>query len=274
MQYNGKSDELLQIKIITKKNCEVLKELVPNAMTIIWFEKDDNILAIDNIEYSFNKNQIVCLTEFHQVEIISLNSAKMIRFNRAFYCIIDHDNEVSCKGILFFGASQLPSFSIPDSELKVFQTVYDMFELELLTQDNLQLEMIQMMLKRFLILCARVYKTQNQYNVLNNQQIDIVREYNFLVEQHFKTIHSVAGFAEMLHKSPKTLSNLFGKLSSKTPLQFIQERKMLEARRLLKYSDKSIKEIAFEIGFEDTQTFGRFFKNIEQKSPSQYREIN
>ena len=116
-------------------------------MTILWFESDDNMLTIDSIKYTFNKNEIVCLTEFHKIEITTIQSAKMIRFNRAFYCIIDHDNEVGCKGILFFGASHLPYFYIPEDELKVVETVYNMFELELKTQDNLQLEMIQIMLK-------------------------------------------------------------------------------------------------------------------------------
>jgi AraC-like DNA-binding protein len=52
----------------------------------------------------------------------------------------------------------------------------------------------------------------------------------------------------MLNKSPKTLSNLFKKYNEKSPLQIIQDRTILEARRLLRYSDKSIKEIAYEIG--------------------------
>lgn len=272
MRYSGKSNEFLQIEIITGKNCRILTEEAPNAMTIVWFGGNGNSLIIDNIEYSFVNNQIICLTEFHRVKAGAIVSAKIIRFNRDFYCIIDHDDEVSCKGILFFGASQLPSFIIPESELKTFETVYEMFILELQTRDNLQLAMLQMMLKRFLILCARVYKAKKQYSTFEGYQLDIVREYNFLVEQHFKTKHTVAEYAGMLNKSPKTLSNLFARLSAKTPLQFIQERKMLEARRLLRHSDKSIKEIAFEIGFEDIQTFGRFFKNIEQISPSEYRE--
>lgn len=273
MKYLGKSDELLQLEIITDENCHIMTEEIPNAMTIIWFESSDNILTIDNIEFRFAKNQIICLTEFHQVRVTRINSAKMIRFNRNFYCIIDHDNEVSCKGILFFGASRLPCLKIPENELKTFETVYEMFILELQTHDSLQLSMLQMMLKRFLILCTRIYKNNNHYNTFDIQQIDIVREYNFLVEQYFKTKHTVSEYAKMLNKSPKTLSNLFAKLSSKTPLQFIQDRKILEARRLLRHSDKSVKEIAFEIGFEDTQTFGRFFKNIEQISPSEYREM-
>ena len=56
-------------------------------------------------------------------------------------------------------------------------------------------------------------------------------------------------------------------------MQFIRERILLEAKRLLVYSDKSIKEIAYEIGFEDIQSFSRFFKGKENKSPSEYRVI-
>ena len=197
----------------------------------------------------------------------------MIRFNRSFYCVLDHDSEVGCKGILFFGASQIPTFEIPSEELEKFQTIWKMFELELASPDELQLEMLQSMLKRFIILCTRIFKAQNNYSKLENGKSDVVIEYNFLVEQHFKSKHHVSDYAEMMNKSPKTLSNLFSKLSDKTPLQFIQARKILEARRLLRHSNLSIKEVGFEIGFEDVQTFSRFFKKMEGQSPTEYKEL-
>jgi AraC family transcriptional activator of pobA len=78
----------------------------------------------------------------------------------------------------------------------------------------------------------------------------------------------------MLNKSPKTLSNLFRKISDKSPLQFIHSRRMLEARRLLLHSTSSIKEVAYELGFEDLQTFSRFFKREEGKSPTAFQELN
>ena len=131
--------------------------------------------------------------------------------------------------------------------------------------------MLQILLKRYIILCTRAYKSQHKYLEVSPKKIDLIRAYNFLVEQHFRTKHKVIEYAALLHKSPKTLSNLFSKISDKTPLQFIQDRKLLEAKRLLAYSDKSIKEIAFEIGFEDQQSFGRFFKNNESVSPSAFR---
>ena len=61
---------------------------------------------------------------------------------------------------------------------------------------------------------------------------------------------------------------MFSNISSKTPLQFIHQRRSLEAKRLLQYSEKQIQEIAYDIGFEDIQAFSRFFKKIEGVSPS------
>jgi AraC-like DNA-binding protein len=134
------------------------------------------------------------------------------------------------------------------------------------------MEMLQMMLKRYLILCTRLYKQQHHLLAIEASSMDIIREFNYLVENHFKTKHTVAEYADLLNKSPKTLSNLFAKLGSKSPLSFIQDRKMLEAKRMLRYSDKAVKEIAYELGYEDIQTFSRFFKNNEGLSPSEFKE--
>ncbi|WP_109301431.1 AraC family transcriptional regulator [Aquimarina sp. AU474] len=272
MIYKGKSLEYLQLEKIHSNNCYSQTETLENPLTFLWFETNNNSITIDNIEINPLANQIICLTEFHKVDISKVCNAKMLRFNRPFYCVVDHDSEVGCKGILFFGASQLPIFSIPNEELETFQTVWKMFEIEIQSNDELQQEMLQSMLKRFIILCTRIYKSSHNYDKLENNKTDIIREYNFLVEQHFKTNHTVAEYAAMLHKSPKTLSNLFSKLSHKSPLQYIQDRKMLEARRLLTYTSKSIKEIAYEIGFEDLQTFGRFFKKKQGISPTEFKE--
>jgi len=271
MRFLGNTDEYLDFQILEKQNCDVFNDVIESSLTILWFESESNILTIDGKEYVFGKNQIVFLTEFHKVTVNHIEKIRFLRFNRPFYCILDHDTEVGCKGILFFGASQLPVIQIPENELEQFEILWKMFSIEMQSKDNLQIDMLQMMLKRYLILCTRLFKAQEHYPK-ENIESDIVREFNFLVEQHFKSKHSVADYAELLNKSPKTLSNIFSKLGSKTPLQFIHERKMLEARRLLRYSELQIQEIAYEIGYEDIQTFSRFFKKNEGVSPSSFKE--
>ncbi|WP_109434152.1 AraC family transcriptional regulator [Aquimarina sp. AU119] len=271
MIFLGNIKEYLQLETINSQNNDVLKKTIESSLTILWFESDLNELIIDGKSHIFFKNQIVFLTEFHRVIIKDVKQIRFLRFNRPFYCILDHDTEVGCKGILFFGASQLPVIQIPEEEVDKFETLWKMFTIEMQSDDSLQIEMLQMMLKRYLILCARIYKSQENYPS-KKEDSDMVREFNFLVEQHFKTKHSVSEYAGLLHKSPKTLSNIFSKIGSKTPLQYIQDRKMLEARRLLHYTNKQIKEIAYEIGYDDIQTFSRFFKKQEGISPSEFKE--
>jgi hypothetical protein len=64
-------------------------------------------INVDGREFCFQQIQILFLTEYHKVEVLKVTT-RLIHFNRAFYCIADHDSEVGCKGILFFGASQFP----------------------------------------------------------------------------------------------------------------------------------------------------------------------
>lgn len=271
MKFIGSTTEYLHLEAVGKYNCGILTETIESALSILWFKSGANELIIDGQIHSFKENQIVFLTEFHHVEIEGIVEVRFLRFNRPFYCVLDHDNEVGCKGVLFFGASQLPIIKIPASEQEKFETLWNMFEIEMQSNDDLQIDMLQMMLKRYLILCTRIYKSQTHFPE-NIPDSDIVRDYNFLVESHFRTKHTVVEYANLLHKSPKTISNIFSKIGSKTPLQYIQNRKMLESRRLLRYSAMNVQEVAFELGFDDIQSFSRFFKKHEGVSPSVFKQ--
>jgi AraC family transcriptional activator of pobA len=271
MNYNGKNGEYFEVIDVVADNCDVLKASKPNELSLLWFNSDGNSLTIDSRPYIFNTNDIICVTEFYNIEVTKVNSLKLLRFNKPFYCIINHDSEVGCKGILYYGSANLPLLHPTPEDIDVLRAVWVVLTMEMESKDELQLEMLQMMLKRILILCTRIYKTQLSFNEIETKTSDLIRDFNFLVETHFKTKHGVADYAELMFKSPKTLSNLFKKTGDKTPLQFIQDRLMLESHRLLRYSNKSISEIGYEIGFNDVQSFSRFFKNKEGLSPQDYR---
>jgi AraC family transcriptional activator of pobA len=74
----------------------------------------------------------------------------------------------------------------------------------------------------------------------------------------------------MLNKAPKTLSNIFTLYSKKTPLQVIQERFLLEAKRLLLNTRRSVKEITYDLGFEEPSHFCNFFKRRSGKTPMSF----
>jgi AraC-like DNA-binding protein len=272
MKYSGTSKELLQVDTIVEANKNELNVQADDALTILWNLGHEMDLSIDDIHFMVQAGQIVFLTEFHKVSIETFETIRLIRFNRPFYCIVDHNEEVGCKGVLFFGASQVPIVKIPAEEQEKFEILWKMLSIEMKSRDNLQKEMLQMMLKRFMILSTRLYKEQNVIQRAEKIRLDIVREFNYLVEVYYRTKHTVSEYADLLNKSPKTLSNLFLQYNQKNPLQIIHDRIMLEARRQLYYTDKTVKEIAYDVGFEDIHSFSRFFKSQEGISPKDYKQ--
>jgi len=273
VKYHGHTDEFFEIVDIDGSNNEAITQPIEGQLSVVWFLADDNQIIIDSQPYTFNKEQIICLTSFHKLDVQKLGKTKVLRFNSPFYCLVNHDSEVGCKGILFFGSRSMPILIPNEEDTKAICSLTKMVELEMKSKDGFQQEMLQMLLKRLLILCTRIYKSQTKYDIIAPAESDLIREFNYLVEQHFKEKHSVADYAKMLNKSPKTLSNLFGKIHDKSPLKLIQERLMLEARRLLRYTDTPVSEIGYAIGFQDVQSFSRFFKKNQGQAPSEYRTV-
>jgi AraC family transcriptional regulator, transcriptional activator of pobA len=271
MIYQGRNLEFLQLQ--EWKKLADFKQLRSDCLTLVWFT-DNATVVMDDQEVAIKANQILCLTNSKYFLAKNLIQARVIQFNRAFYCIRDHDNEVSCSGLLFYTAMQSPLLTIPASEKDKFDTLWKMFGLEMQTTDNLQFEMLQMMLKRLIILCTRLHKQQNRLMSVKTKEPEIIRTYNLMVEQHYKTQHTVTFYAAQLNKSSKTLANLFSKYGLPRPLEVIQGRVMLEARRLLRYTDKSVKEVAYEVGYEDLQAFSRAFRTHEKISPSEFKGKN
>ncbi|HEV7382785.1 MAG TPA: helix-turn-helix domain-containing protein [Dyadobacter sp.] len=186
--------------------------------------------------------------------------------------MVNHDNEVGSKGLLFFGAAGIPVITVEDEMIRDFELSWESFRAEMKGADILQQEMLQSILKRMLILSVRILRQSNNFSKLDKSQGEIVREFNYLVDKHFASHHNVGFYASQLNKSPKTLSNLFSLVSNRTPLNIIHDRIMTHARRQINYSELSIKEIAYELGYDDIQTFSRFFKSKEGISPGHYRE--
>ncbi len=243
-----------------------------NLYTFIWANSHPVELIIDSVSITLPPNHILALTPIQYIQYIGGNDAILYQFNREFYCIKDHDHEVSCAGMLFFGNINIPIISLDEKEQQKYKALHEVFIDELETKDNIQAEMLRMLMGRFIIKSTRLLKAKEGIiETLKSSKVDLLRAFNVLVEQHFKEEHSVAFYAEKLFKSPKTLSNNFAKLNH-SPLQIIHERIILETKRLLTYTDKSAKEIAYEVGFEDASHLSRLFKKHTSQSPSEFKK--
>lgn len=273
MQVTGASNEVFNLVLIGDKNIDALQEAGPGEFRIFWNSVEGFEVEIDGVCATLGANEIIFLTEFDHIKALSYAEGRLFKFNRSFYCLDIHDREVGCKGILFFGGAGLSLVKVGSSDLEIFELLWRVFFIEMQARDNLQLEMLRMLLKRWIILCVRLYKRSRQIMEIGASKIEVVREFHLLVEQYYRLEHDVKSYAARMNKSPKTIANLFSKYKQRTPSQVIQDRVLQEARRQLRHSTKSVTEIAYEIGFEDIQAFSRFFRTKMGMSPKSFREM-
>jgi len=240
---------------------------------IIWAKDSAVDLVIDGYNVTLNKSQLIFCTPINLIQF-DMNQSGIVAllFNREFYCIRDHDYEVSCYGLLFYGSQQPRIISLSEKENRSYNMAYQMLIEEFETKDYIQGEMLRVLLKKLLIKSTRLAKEQINQPLLTNEKIDIIRRFNVLVEEHFKEKHKVSDYADMLFKSPKTLSNLFKLYSNNTPLSVINNRIIVEAKRLLLFSDKTCEQIAYLLGYDEPGHFSKFFKRHVGLSPFEFRK--
>lgn len=250
------------------------KDRKDKALTIAWNRGENQVIRIDNVSYQFPSNTILCLMANETFNFDTPTDIVAWQFDREFYCIVDHDKEVSCAGFLFFGSSEKMFVNLNNHSQHRIEMLLEVFQDEFDAADDIQGEMLQVLLKRLIIIVTRLAREQYVKNEeLIGDKLDIVRKYNVLVENHFRKEKQVKFYAEKLFKSPKTLSNVFALYNDKSPVQIIQERILMEAKRLLFYTGKASKEIAYELGFEDANHFAKFFKKHTGQTPKDFKKI-
>jgi len=240
---------------------------------IVWVLEDEVDFIVDTVPLKVQANEMIFFTPHHEIELVTANpKLRSLGFNREFYCISDNDEEVSCYGHLFYGSSAATLITLCTADQQRIESLFEVFKEEFEYTDHIQGEMLRMLLKRLLIKSSRLARESLVEPQIKDSQLDVVRKFNVLVEKHFKEKHQVKEYADLLFKSPKTLSNLFAKYNDLTPLQVINERIVLEAKRRLAHTQKTIEELAYELGYSDAAHFSKFFKKQTGSSPNSFKK--
>ncbi len=133
--------------------------------------------------------------------------------------------------------------------------------------------MLRALLYYLLIKLNRSYPQDKSSNK-NHYRENTILKFRKLLEENIKRKQRVSDYASLLKVSKSHLNKLMKVYFGKSCSVIIKEQLIIEIKRMLLFSDKSIAEISYELNFSEPSNFNRFFQNIMKITPNDYRLQN
>jgi AraC-like DNA-binding protein len=267
----------LAFKLLTLDNNDNFDHIQRNNYySLIWIKDGNGKLISDFKEYDIASNHLFAFTPYQPFMFLADSfQGVAIYFHPDFFCIHRHQAEIACHGILFNNIYEPPFILVDENSVSTFETIIEQIRIEIQNPGLAQYELLVSYLKIFLINCSRLKSEQQPETfkqISGKKEPFILQNLKHAIEKNFKQKHSAGDYASDLNMSIKALAKVSKKHFNKTVTELISERIIIEAKRELYLTNKSIKEIAYELGYEDEYYFSRFFKVNTDVSPHLYRE--
>lgn len=243
--------------------------------TFVWVRTGHATLQCDNRCYRVGEHTMMFFSPFQPFCLRSdaLPDGSMFHFSNEFFCLEKHRHEVACNGVLFDNPYAPPCFGILPQDAAVFQDLQEkMLEAFASPHDFAREEILKSYLKIWLVNACRIYLEQTNFEGKISPTPPVLQLFKTNLDQYYIQKHAPSDYADLLNLGLKTLAKLTKKYYNKTPGEIISEKIMMEAKRILYLNDKTIKEISYELGFEDHHYFSRFFKKNAGISAEEYRK--
>ena len=248
-----------------------------NFFSLIWVTHGNGKVKADFAEYNFDESSLFAFAPYQPFIFTEASKIKgiAIYFHSDFFCIHKHQKEIASNGVLYNNVYQPPFVKMDEESDTIFSMLYEQIKAEMQNPALAQYELLVSYLKIFLINASRlkIKQSQNVDEIVKvNKEPFILQKLKDAIEENFKVKHSPVEYAEMLYISPKALAKIAKSHFNKTLSNIINERIIIEAKRELYLTSKPVKEIAYELGYEDEYYFSRLFKINADVSPQLYRD--
>ena len=249
-----------------------------NYQTIIWTESGTGQHLIDGqaIQLVPNTFCMIAKGQVHQFVAVDKQFAlTSIRFNDAFLPESTFGQIWSYRGTLFNNPSpHNQTLPIPKDEIAEFKSLLQLMKTEYdRTKSFRQDDGLRFLLQFLLLRISRLQqKSACEISNVNEPDYDVYQNFVTLLENQFNEQHSVDYYADAINLSASKLSELTKQILGKSAKQVILDRINLEAKRLLQFTNSSVKEIAYALGYGTPYHFSRAFKNYNTLSPNEYRK--
>jgi AraC family transcriptional activator of pobA len=240
---------------------------------IIWFEKGWPVHTVDFSAVVVQPDSFLFIRKdaVQFFDQLAPFKARVLIFTDAFFCKNESDNQFLQSNPLFndFG-SQKSSGNIKSNAL--MKEVWMLMEKEAKQPtDVFQPGLLRNHLSSFVLLAGRERQQSGYEPVPQGTHLDLLIAFKNELERAFKTERGVRYYAQKLFVSDKVLTHAVQITMGKTPKQLIDDRVMLEAKRLLVHGNDSAKIVGISLGFDEPTNFNKFFKKHSGKTTSEFR---
>ncbi|WNI38072.1 helix-turn-helix domain-containing protein [Chryseobacterium sp. SG20098] len=244
-----------------------------NYSVILW--KGSGIFSVDAINYSYSGYNILFLSPYQKMKLVSETEENIhvLLFHGDYYCIEYHKEEVACNGLLFNNIYLNPGVELSEENFNYILELFNHIKKEESEKHPFSESIIKTYIQLILAIGSK-QKSSIENSIISNEKLPNknAAEFQKLLETYFKTEKELSFYSDKLNITNSTLSKAVKKEFAKTPTQLINERIILESKKLLHLTYRSVKEIASELGFADEFYFSRYFKKSVGCSPKNYRE--
>ena len=239
---------------------------------IFWIQKGIAKYLVDFEPVVVKANSFLFINKdrVQAIDNSSKHDGRLLLFTDNFFAKSAEDTKYLHTTILFNDLLDIPIINLKSST--ALQTIFNAIETELEQENDVyQYHLLHNLLHNLLLLAERERRKQGFKEIAKGADLDYTVLFRDLLETQYKTLKSVNGFAAQMNVSEKRLTNATTKTMGKSPKTIIDERVMLEAKRLLIHTNLSIKEVGYDLGFEEPTNFIKYFRKHTAKTPIEFR---
>lgn len=241
---------------------------------ILWFKNGSPDFLVDFKPMTITPDTILFLGK-DTVQRFGKNchfEAKAILFTDSFFCKTAHDARFLKSSILFSDLLSVTQIHLREN-ISHFADLLNSMQTETQQDKDISQDAIlKHLLHSFLLLSERERRKQDFIEIKKGADLDRVLLFKDLLDSNYRTLKKVSEYADRISVTEKQLKHATSKILDRSPKQMINERVMLEAKRLLAHSPESVKEIGFLLGFQEPTNFTKYFRKHTQLSPIAFRE--
>jgi len=262
-------EQLLSVRGATHK--ELSTPLQSTMYTVFFIKEGKGLYHADFGIFPFTAPALLFSTPLQVIYIEKAESVicTQLQFHGDFYCIEFHRTEVRCNGLLFNNIYIDPIVSLTEKEAKIFESVINDLK------EELKHETLSDIVPRAYLQLFLAKSSSIKMNTISNQlseRDEIMERFGQLLEENYLSLRKPVDYADLLSMSRDNFTRRCTRYFRKSPSQLIQERLILEAKKQLHLTRQSIKEIAYNLQFQDEFYFSRVFKKFTKVSPQGFRD--